>query len=132
MKFVYTKPLSFKILICIYLILLVIIVPYLLKYKTYSKIRLKGIINNNQIIIPTEISDISNIKKSEKISLDNEKNLNFKIDNFSEVYNDGNINLQDITISCDVKNKIENEIINITFYYDKDYVYKKILKGAFK
>ena len=131
MNFIYAKPHLLNLTPFFCYILIILSFLFLLNYKSYSKIHIKGIVSNNKIIVPTSTYNISNIKNSKKMKIDN-RLTNFKIYEFSEIYNDGNINLQDVVIQVDFKNKLENEVVDLTFYYNKDYIVKKILKGVFK
>ncbi|MBE6160778.1 MAG: hypothetical protein E7158_00960 [Firmicutes bacterium] len=131
MNFIYSKPFSLMFLLIFYITIIVLSFLLILNYKTYSKIHIKGIISKNELIVPVNTSNISVIKKSKKIKIDNTVS-NFKIYEFSEIYNDGNTSLQDVIIKTNIQNKKENEIVDLTFYFDKDYIVKKILKGVFK
>ena len=55
----------------------------------------------------------------------------FILDSFkySDIYSNGNINVQEIQFTNKMK-KENNEIVEITFYYNKDLIIKKIMKGV--
>ena len=130
-KFIYNKPSLPIFLIIFYILFIGTTIVFALYKDSYDKLSVKGIVDNNTIVIPTTIDNVTNISKSKKMKID-DKYHKFKINNYSEIYNEGNINVQDVIVSSDVTNKMNNQVLDITFYYNKEPMYKKILRGVFK
>ena len=130
-KFIYDKPKKLIIIMIFYLILFLTFLYMSCTQKIYSHINTKAIISNKTLIIPQTLDNINKISNSNLLKIDS-KYQKFKIIKYGEVYNEGNINLQDLVVSSNVKNKKDNQIIDVTFYYDKELIIKKILKGVFK
>ena len=129
LKFIYEKPKKYNFIIIIYLILIFYFLIYCLVMKTYSKLEVKATWNNKNIIIPMILDNVNKIEKSDFLKIDGKK-YNFKIEEYGEIYNNGEINLQDLKISSKINKKLENQVIEITFYYDKELLLKKIVKGV--
>ena len=127
--FIYQNPKRFNMLVSIYIVVLILSISYSFSSKMYSKKVMKGVINNNQIVIPISVLDIEKINKSSYIKVDDKK---YSLSNmkFSELYNNGNINMQDIIVRFDNKKYLNNQIVEVTFYYEYDYVIKKIVRGV--
>ncbi len=130
-KFIYSKPKPSTVVILFYMIFLNLVIILALTKEVYSKIQVKGIVTNSNIVIPTTLDNISKISISDKLKIDS-KEYKFKILNYSELYTEGNVNIQDVIINSDVKNKKDNQVIDITFYYNKEKLIKKIWRGVFK
>ena len=129
--FINKKPKNFFILNIIYLILFVSAIIFLSFLKTYDKKVLKGVVINNQIVIPINVLDEKIITSSKYIKIDNRK-YNLDIIEISEVYSDGNINMQDVKIKFNNKKYFDNQIVEVTIYYEYDYLIKKIVRGVFE
>ena len=129
--FINKKPKNFFILNIIYLILFVSAIIFLSFLKTYDKKVLKGVVINNQIVIPINVLDEKIITGSKYIKIDNRK-YNLDIIEISEVYSDGNINMQDVKIKFNNKKYFDNQIVEVTIYYEYDYLIKKIVRGVFE
>lgn len=129
LKFIYEKPKKYNLLIITYICLMIIFLIYALSIKKYSKFETKAILINNEIIIPTVLENVNLIEKSEYFKLDSNK-YTFKIKEYGKIYNNKEINLQDLTISSNIDKKLENQIFNITFYYDNELIIKKIVEGV--
>lgn len=130
-KFIYDKPKKIIFVISLYFVVFTLFILLAMFTKIYNKVELKGIVLDNKIIIPSTLDNISLVSKSKKIKIDN-KYYKFKILEYSEVYNDGNINLQDVTLSSNIKNKSNNQVVEITFYYNYERLFKKLLRGVLK
>ena len=129
--FINKKPRTFFILKIIYLILFVSAIIFLPFLKMYDKKILKGVVINNQIVISINVLDEKMITNSKYIKIDNRK-YNLDIIEISEVYNDGNINMQDVKIKFNNKKYFDNQIVEVTIYYEYDYLIKKIVRGVFE
>ena len=60
----------------------------------------------------------------------NNNEYSYKIDNISNLLNDNYQNYQVYTLKTNINLK-ENEVVQITFYYNKEKIIKKILKIIF-
>ena len=131
-QFIYMKPLNLKYILFFYMLIFSIFFYIIFTHYSYNKLKIQGIMNSNHIIVPAIINNSIIISKSDKVLLDN-KFYKYNIVKFSEIYSNDNLSIQDITI--DLKDKIEfkeNKIVDLVFYYDKDLIIKKIMKGVFK
>lgn len=129
MQFIHKKPKHIKWIFVFYLFLFIGLILYFSVIKIYSKLNCKAIVINNNLVISSSINDINKLVKSKYFKI-NDKKYTFNVLNYSNIYNNGNINLQDIEISSSYKNKKENQIIDLTFYYDEEKIIKKIVKGV--
>ena len=127
--FIYKPPKKFNIIIFAYIIFLTLLLLYIFSHKIYSKKILKGIVSENQIVIPINYLDSKIVSKSNFIKIDNRR-YNLDVLEVSEIYNDGNVNIQDLKIKFNNKNYFDNQVIEVTFYYEYDYIIKKIVRGV--
>ena len=128
---IYRNPKSFKLIIIIYLLIVSLLIFWCFSSKIYSKKIYKGIIKKDQIVVPINVLDSNKVLKSSYIKV-NDKKYNLNIKNVGNIYYEDNINIQDIIISFTNKKYYENQVVDVYFYYENDYVFKKILKGVMK
>lgn len=129
LKFIYEKPKKHNIVLLIYILLMIFLIIFSSTIKCYSKLKVKATFLDDKIIIPIMLDNTEVIEKSVFLKIDDKK-YNFKIMEYSEIYNDGDVNIQDIIISSNISEKLENQVFELTFYYDKELLIKKIVKGV--
>ncbi len=118
-----------KIILVNIIMYLYIIISLIISYniKTYTSLKLTGILNcDNTCIIDTTLSYeyISKINKNSKISSNNKS---YKIENieYSEPYLNNNIAYQDIKLVTNIKE--DNKIIEFKILYNKQRILTKII-----
>jgi hypothetical protein len=129
-SFIYKQPKKMRIVFGVYILLIIFLLFILCTVSDYSKLSTKAIVNEDMLVIPTTIENTKIITKSTFYKIDNVK-YKIKTIEYSEIYNDGQQNLQDISLKSDVHSK-NNQVLDVTFYYDKDVLIKKIMKGILK
>lgn len=128
LNFVYGKHKKLKIIFIFYLIIVMSIISFFLFFKIPNKYITNGIIKNNYIVLTENVLNAKKISQSYQYKINNSL---FILDSFkySDIYSNGNINVQEIQFTNKTK-KENNEIVEITFYYNKDLIIKKIMKGV--
>lgn len=130
-KFIYEKPKKYNIVLLIYILLLIFLIIFSSTIKCYSKLKVKATFIDDEIIIPIILDNTKVIEKSDFLKIDDKK-YNFEILEYGEIYNDGDVNIQDIIINSNISKKLENQVFELTFYYDEELLIKKIVKGVLK
>ena len=128
LNFVYGKHKKLKIIFIFYLIIVMSIISFFLFFKIPNKYITNGIIKDNYIVLTENVLNAKKISQSYQYKINNSL---FILDSFkySDIYSNGNINVQEIQFTNKMK-KENNEIVEITFYYNKDLIIKKIMKGV--
>lgn len=128
LNFVYGKHKKLKIIFIFYLIIVMSIISFYLFLKIPNKYITNGIIKDNYIVLTENVLNAKKISQSYQYRINNSL---FVLDSFkySDIYSNGNINVQEIQFTNKTK-KENNEIVEITFYYNKDLIIKKIMKGV--
>ncbi len=128
LNFVYGKHKKLKIIFIFYLIIVMSIISFFLFFKIPNKYITNGIIKDNYIVLTENVLNAKKISQSYQYKINNSL---FVLDSFkySDIYSNGNINVQEIQFTNKTK-KENNEIVEITFYYNKDLIIKKIMKGV--
>ena len=128
LNFVYGKHKKLKIIFIFYLIIVMSIISFFLFFKIPNKYITNGIIKDNYIVLTENVLNAKKISQSYQYRINNSL---FVLDSFkySDIYSNGNINVQEIQFTNKMK-KENNEIVEITFYYNKDLIIKKIMKGV--
>ena len=105
------------------------IISFSLFLKIPNKYITNGIVKDNYIVLTENVLNAKKISQSYQYEINNSL---FILDSFkySDIYSNGNINIQEIQFTNKTK-KENNEIVEITFYYNKDLIIKKIMKGVF-
>ena len=112
----------------IFIISLGILLVLSIKYETYDKETIIGIVSDNNILINvTNNSDA--VQKSSFIKIEG-KEYKYSIVNISELMVSGGVNYQIYTINVKEKFK-NNEVVKITFYYNKQKIIRKIIDIIF-
>ena len=128
LNFVYGKHKKLKIIFIFYLVIVMSIISFFLFFKIPNKYITNGIIKDNYIVLTENVLNAKKISQSYQYKINNSL---FILDSFkySDIYSNGNINVQEIQFTNKIK-KENNEIVEITFYYNKDLIIKKIMKGV--
>jgi len=128
LNFVYGKHKKLKIIFIFYLFIVMSIISFFLFLKIPNKYITNGIIKDNYIVLTENVLNAKKISQSYQYKINNSL---FILDSFkySDIYSNGNINVQEIQFTNKMK-KENNEIVEITFYYNKDLIIKKIMKGV--
>lgn len=128
LNFVYGKHKKLKIIFIFYLVIVMSIISFFLFLKIPNKYITNGIIKDNYIVLTENVLNAKKISQSYQYKINNSL---FILDsfNYSDIYSNGNINVQEIQFTNKMK-KENNEIVEITFYYNKDLIIKKIMKGV--
>ena len=128
LNFVYWKHKKLKIIFIFYLVIVMSIISFFLFLKIPNKYITNGIIKDNYIVLTENVLNAKKISQSYQYKINNSL---FILDSFkySDIYSNGNINVQEIQFTNKMK-KENNEIVEITFYYNKDLIIKKIMKGV--
>jgi hypothetical protein len=96
---------------------------------TYNVYNTKALFINNSIILNVELGNSDIINNSSYLKIDNKK-YNYTIKSISDIKVDNFINYQEFQI--EVNNCfIENQVLDITFYYKKEKIIKKIIDIIF-
>lgn len=128
LNFGYGKHKKLKIIFIFYLVIVMSIISFFLFLKIPNKYITNGIIKDNYIVLTENVLNAKKISQSYQYKINNSL---FILDSFkySDIYSNGNINVQEIQFTNKMK-KENNEIVEITFYYNKDLIIKKIMKGV--
>ncbi len=128
LNFVYGKHKKLKIIFIFYLVIVMSLISFFLFLKIPNKYITNGIIKDNYIVLTENVLNAKKISQSYQYKINNSL---FILDSFkySDIYSNGNINVQEIQFTNKMK-KENNEIVEITFYYNKDLIIKKIMKGV--
>ena len=119
------KPKYSSFIILSVLLFLLILISSIY-FKTYDSYQVTGIVKDNQIYITVLSSDTKNINNSEFLKIANEQ-FEFSIESVSELEYDITINAYYQTIILFASKKfINNEVIEITFYQNKQRIIEKI------
>ena len=129
MKFIYEKPKKYTIIFAIYILLIIFFIILSFNIKIYSKLKVKATLLEDKVVVPMILDNVDKIEKSTFLKLADKK-YNFKILEYGKIYNNGNLNIQDIVIDSKINKKFENQIFKLTFYYDEEKMIKKIVKGV--
>lgn len=115
------------IFLSILIVLSMIIVSYFIKgFDTYNTY---GVSDGQDIYIDIPIRYSKAVKNNSYIKIDGKKD-NLSVLDISQLQQMGQINYQ--TYHIDVKESFEvNEVVEVTFYYNKQRIIKKIIKLIF-
>lgn len=129
LNFIYREHKKLKFIFIFYLVIFILIVSLSFFVKVPDKYVTNGIVRNDYIVLSENVINAKKISQSYQYKIFEclSNNPSFI---YSDIYSNGDINIQEIRLKNKIKNK-NNEIIEITFYYNKDLLIKKILKGVF-
>ena len=120
------KNVSFMIVILTISIIALILSCFL---STYDKYTVSGIWENNSIAINLPINNSDAVINGKFIKIDN-KNYSYNIKSISKLQEYNFINYQTYMINIS-QDFIDNQVLNITFYYNKQRIIQKIIKLIF-
>ena len=110
-----------------FIITLVGLFIFTLNLKIYDTFKLKGIVNNNLILINLPIKYSDTIVKGKFVKIDNKK-YSYQIKNISTIKIDKSNLIEYQTNEIKVSKKIyQNEIINLIIYFQKEKLINKII-----
>ena len=126
--FIKIKPKKIGYLVIMFVLLFISVIVWMSLNFTYNHIETKGIANCDlscfiTVAIPSNIS-------YEKIILNNKKINYEEINKELKVDKDNYISYNEITLKTDLKLQ-DSEIVNLSFYYNKQRIIKKIFKMMF-
>ena len=129
--FIYTHPKKIKWILILYTVCSISLIFTFCITKTYSKIKYKAIVEKDCLMISASVTNIDFLSKSDYFKIDDKQ---YEIDNivYGEIYNNGQINIQDLKITSSYKNDSRNQVIDVEFYYNKENTLKKIAKGVLR
>lgn len=124
LKIEYKTPILLICIICIFA--LVIILSFLLEtYDVYTN----NAIYNDYLLISVPIENSDAVINGEYVIINNKK-YTYKVMEISELKVNSYQNYQDYKLWINTEFK-QNEVLKITFYYDKEKIYKKIVDVIF-
>ena len=97
--------------------------------KTYTSYQTLGIYMQGVIVVSVPIENSDAVNNGDYLTI-NGKQFKYKIEDISELQVVNFNNYQDYYININ-KNFRNNEVVKITFYYDKQIVLKKIMEIIF-
>ena len=118
------------LVLLITVILLMIILVLSISLYSYDKCNYVGVFNENQIFVNVLYNNSDAILKGTYMVID-KKQYKYVIKNISDLMIDNQINYQVYTIDFKDNSLMNNEIINITFYYNRQKIIKKIINFIF-
>ncbi len=123
--------LTYKKHVLLIILFIIIITSFVISFNTkaYSSYKTYGIYLDNHLYvdIPTDNSDV--VKKGSYLKIDDEK-YDIQIEEISDLQVEGNINYQTYSLKSFREYK-NNQIVEMTFYYNKQRIIKKIINLIF-
>ena len=117
------------ILISIVVILLVICFILGFSLESYDKYMTYAVYNENNLQISVPINKTNNVINSDYILIDKQK-YSFSINYISNIEVENMVNYQNIYLNNGEK-YLDNQVLKITFYYNKQRIIKKIINVIF-
>lgn len=119
------KP-KYKVKFIIMIIILIVILLFLFNFQVSNTLKLKGIINNNEIILNLPVKYSDTLIDGKFIKINNTKYL-YKITNISPIKIDEQNMINYQTIHLKINEKLyQNQIIDITMFFQKEKLINKI------
>ena len=117
------------ILISTVVIILIVCLILALCLESYDRYTTYAVYKDNNLQVNVPINEIDNVLKSEYIMSDKQA-YSFSINYISDLEIENMVNYQYIYLNNGVK-YLDNQVIEITFYYDKQRLIKKIINIIF-
>ena len=118
-----------NLFLIIFLGIFIILINLSFFLEIYSYFNTYGIYENGFIKVNILLENSDNITLSDKMKIKNEE-YSFKINSISNLLSENYQNYQIYTLKTNINLK-ENEVVKITFYYNKEKIIKKIFKIIF-
>ena len=119
------KP-KYKIKYMAIILILIFIFIFIINLKVYNTFKLKGIVNNNEIILNLPIKYSDTIITGKFLKINNQKYL-YKVTNISSLKIDESTMVEYQTIQLKINKKLyQNQIVNITIFSEKAKLKKKL------
>ena len=127
----YLLNIKYKNFMLIIIVLAISITIFILSCLlfTYDRYTIYGIWNDNSIIIDVPINNSDAVVKGMFIKID-DKDYSYNIKSISKLQEYNNLNYQTYQINIPKSFK-DNQVLNITFYYNRQRIIKKIIKNIF-
>lgn len=122
---------KYKNHIIIYLILIIIFILLIvsLNIDSYDEYKTYGVYKNKTLIVSIPVINSDNLLTGKYLQINNKK-YNYEINKISDLYVENYINYEDFEINIE-KSFLENEVVEITFYSNKEKMIKKIKRVIF-
>ncbi|MEG0976962.1 MAG: hypothetical protein RSF02_00225 [Bacilli bacterium] len=125
----YQKLLKIKhhnyFLLIVIITLISVFISYISNYKIYDKFNTYGVYKNGAIILNVEMEYSDTLFENNILKI-NKKEVDYEIVSLSDLLFDKNINYQEVILKTKETYQ-ENKILNLTFYYNKEKIFKKII-----
>lgn len=125
----YQKLLKIKhhnyFLLIVVITLISVFISYISNYKIYDKFNTYGVYKNGAIILNVEMEYSDTLFENNILKI-NKKEVDYEIVSLSDLLFDKNINYQEVILKTKETYQ-ENKILNLTFYYNKEKIFKKII-----
>ncbi|MEG0794424.1 MAG: hypothetical protein RSG95_01375 [Bacilli bacterium] len=125
----YQKLLKIKhhnyFLLIVIITLISVFICYISNYKIYDKFNTYGVYKNGAIILNVEMEYSDTLFENNILKI-NKKEVDYEIVSLSDLLFDKNINYQEVILKTKETYQ-ENKILNLTFYYNKEKIFKKII-----
>jgi len=116
---------NISILLIIFITLILLSVIF-----TYSSFKILGIYNDDQIVISVPVENSDSVKNGTYLMIDNVK-YDYRIIDISPIKEMNYVNYQDYNLKINDVSLKENEVVEITFHYNKQRIIKKIIDIIF-
>lgn len=114
-----------------FLVIVIMIISSIisLQIKTYSSYKTYGIYLDNHLYVDIPLDNSDVVTKGNYIKIDNHK-YDLNIEEISDLQVNGVINYQTYSLNIAKKFK-DNEVVEVTFYYNKQRIMQKIIHIIF-
>ena len=99
------------------------------RLKAYSSFKTYGVFIDNHLYVDIPIDNSDAVNKGTYLKIDDYKYA-FKIEEISDLQVEGSINYQTYSLKI-MKEYQNNQVVEITFYYDKQRIIRKIIDIIF-
>ena len=123
--------LTYKKHVLLIFLFIIIITSFVISFNTkaYSSYKTYGIYLDNHLYVDIPIDNSDAVKKGIYLKIDDEK-YDIEIEEISDLQVEGNINYQTYSLKSFTEYK-NNQVVEITFYYNKQRIIKKIINLIF-
>ena len=97
---------------------------------TYDRYTTYGVVKNNIIAINSSANNSDAVIKGDYLLINNKKYI-YKILTISDLQEEDYVNYQIFNIDIQANNFLENQVLTITFYYNKQRIIQKIINIIF-